>query len=1071
MAPIAKLFVEVGSNITGFQRGMNQVDNQIKQTANQANILTNAISTGVGMLAVQAVNKLQTSISDFVESGKFFNSLEENASMAFETMLGGADKAREMLDSLRTFAEKTPFELPGLITISQKLKAFGFETQKIIPMLTSIGNATAGLGGSPELLNRITTALGQIRAKGKIQAQEMMQLTEAGIPAWEILAKKIGVSIPEAMKLSEKGAIKADIAISGILEGLDLRFGGLMEKQSKSFTGLTSNFNDVMRSLAAQVTKPWFENAKKGLARMLEIMSSDKFKAFFAQIVKGSEKAANFVAMLKGKLFDLVGKGINLFSGLFGNVQQSNKAIGILDVIPNKLKSIYKFLQPIGSFLYNTLDKGFRFVTGAFDNFYRSFNKISNQRFYFFGDMSMEQFGKGVVSIFNDINNGGKNLQYWLYQAPKVFQVITRLLMSAKGIFNYIGSEGLQKTLKNLGRVFTGLGTILSKLVRPFKEALGGLFQQLSTMKNLGFADIFSAVLSSIAKAFTEFLKVIQTEFWPTIKGAIVWVWNALGSFLSSIDWGGLWSTISTSFTAIIDFVKSIDWSNVWSVIWSGLSAVGNILLDYVIKPLGDLFDYLVSWFSDTTKNSTLVNILKSTWSFVAEWAGYLWEWISPRLNSFFSYLSSWFTDPSKQSQLYNGLIATWTFVSDWALSIWGAISPTLSTVASAIYDWVTNPATASNLWSGIQTAWNFITKWGSELWNWVSPYLSSFGSNLYNWITNPSTASNLYAGIVASWNFITTWASNLWLWASPYLSSFWTYLTSWITDPNKRQSMYNGLVSTWNGFTLWATNLWAWISPSLSTMATNLKAWIDTNYPNLGSWLTSLQNFSNQSAVDFEKNFPRMSKAISDMVNTIKTEFPLIGAEIGKLYKTLFGEDNSTFMDYVTFAIENVTNKISSLVKQFRLVLEMINLINEGWKKVFSGDFQGFADLRLNFDNLAGQLMEAFTAPSIPLPSNPVPQSNVLTLPGHARGGNIVKSGYKIVGEKGKEIVKLNQGDRVFDHGQSMGMMGGKSGGRFDLYIHNESKIAIDRATVKEIAQYLDRELNLRGNRVVFAS
>ena len=39
------------------------------------------------------------------------------------------------------------------------------------------------------------------------------------------------------------------------------------------------------------------------------------------------------------------------------------------------------------------------------------------------------------------------------------------------------------------------------------------------------------------------------------------------------------------------------------------------------------------------------------------------------------------------------------------------------------------------------------------------------------------------------------------------------------------------------------------------------------------------------------------------------------------------------------------------------------------------------------------------------------------------------------------------------------------------DIYIHNESKFPLDRNTVQEIARALQKELNLSGNRVVFAT
>jgi tape measure domain-containing protein len=146
-----------------------------------------------------------------------------------------------------------------LIESSQRLLAFGFDAQKIIPILTSVGDAVAGFRWLPEKLNRVLLALGQIRAKGKVAAGEMLQLTEAGIPAWEMLAKKIGVSIPEAMKLSERGAIDAETAINAVIEGMNKKFGGLMAKQALSWSGMLSNIKDTFTQVTGRVMRPFFE--------------------------------------------------------------------------------------------------------------------------------------------------------------------------------------------------------------------------------------------------------------------------------------------------------------------------------------------------------------------------------------------------------------------------------------------------------------------------------------------------------------------------------------------------------------------------------------------------------------------------------------------------------------------------------------------------------------------------------------------------------------------------------------------------------------------------------------------
>lgn len=170
----------------------------------------------------------------------------EQTKVAFTTLTGSADAALEHLDALRAFAAKTPFEFTDLIDASRRLQAFGFEAQAVIPMMTNIGDAVAAMGGGADQINRVTLAIGQMSAKGKVSGQEMLQLTEAGIPAWKYLADAIGVSTAEVMKMSEKGLIPADKAIQAILAGMNKDFGGMMAEQSKTAAGAVSNLTDAL---------------------------------------------------------------------------------------------------------------------------------------------------------------------------------------------------------------------------------------------------------------------------------------------------------------------------------------------------------------------------------------------------------------------------------------------------------------------------------------------------------------------------------------------------------------------------------------------------------------------------------------------------------------------------------------------------------------------------------------------------------------------------------------------------------------------------------------------------------
>lgn len=208
----------------------------------QANMAkTGAVATKFVTLPMLGVGTAMTVMG--VKAASSF----ENAQIAFSTMLGSEQQATAFLADLKDFAKSTPFEFSNLVEMSQQLIAMGFAAEDVRPMLTNIGDAVAGLGGDPAKLQAVTRALGQMQAKGKVSAEEMLQLTEAGIPAWQMLSEELRMSTGRVQKEAEKGTISADKAIGIILSGMDKRFGGLMEKQAQTITGKLSNLSDIVQ--------------------------------------------------------------------------------------------------------------------------------------------------------------------------------------------------------------------------------------------------------------------------------------------------------------------------------------------------------------------------------------------------------------------------------------------------------------------------------------------------------------------------------------------------------------------------------------------------------------------------------------------------------------------------------------------------------------------------------------------------------------------------------------------------------------------------------------------------------
>ena len=207
----------------------------------------------------------------------------EQTTVGFTTMLGSGEAAQGMLNDLRDFAAKTPFQFEDLTKAASRMIAMGTAAEDVIPTLTAVGDAAAGLGLGSAGVDRITLALGQMGAKGKIGGDDLRQLSEAGVPALRYLAEAAGVTTAEMSKMIEKGIIPAEEGVKVLVQSMSGDFGGLMEEQAKTATGALSNLEDTVKTLGTEIGEMLIPSVSKGATALSE---------FFAEITAG-QKAMN----------------------------------------------------------------------------------------------------------------------------------------------------------------------------------------------------------------------------------------------------------------------------------------------------------------------------------------------------------------------------------------------------------------------------------------------------------------------------------------------------------------------------------------------------------------------------------------------------------------------------------------------------------------------------------------------------------------------------------------------------------------------------------------------------------
>ena len=246
MATVTSILVRIGANSSELRRELSATRAELRSalgeetlSASKAAVMSIAgVAASLGALVVKAVQA----------AGNF-----QQVQAAMTNMLGSAERAKNLLGQLQDFAAKTPFEFNDVAAASQKFLAFGFTAEQIIPTLKAVGDAAAGVGLGKEGIDRITLALGQMAAKSKVQSDEMLQLTEAGIPAWQMLADKIGTSVPQAMDMVSKGAVDAQTGLQALVGGMEEKFGGMMDQQAQTITGTWSNMMDGLSQSAIAV--------------------------------------------------------------------------------------------------------------------------------------------------------------------------------------------------------------------------------------------------------------------------------------------------------------------------------------------------------------------------------------------------------------------------------------------------------------------------------------------------------------------------------------------------------------------------------------------------------------------------------------------------------------------------------------------------------------------------------------------------------------------------------------------------------------------------------------------------
>lgn len=672
----------------------NAVSSTLGSVKNSFSGLKSSLSGIPGMLAGVGVALGTKAVFDYSKN-------LDQARINWEVLMGSAEKGQEMLSRIQKFAKDTPFDFNSTQKFAQQLKIAGLNGDQLFKTMQVIGDAAQG---NVEKAEGIATAYQQMSAKGKIQTEEMNQLLERGIPAWDMLAKATGKTKAELMDMASKGKLLSDEYLPKLVEQMDATFGGGMQKQAQTFngqldqlednllmlgsrgvaplrqalTGLMKDINDVFdgKMSVTEMLGKWGKQFKEGLTKLGEMIANFDLASFVKKLLKGFEVGGGFLSdVLQG-----FGK---LVDGIFEFLRKTDWN-GIAKEIRSKIVDGFKNFDLGGAVAWITnkvIELGHIIIDNIkntdFGDVGATLGKLLREAIGKVGDFLADVDWGNVLSLLWDTFVAGLELVF--------VDLPSYIVNFLSGLFLGMSTDEIGEAI---GTVFDNIGTWLSEkwdaLTQWLSETVSGWWDSLSGAFD-SFSQSLVTWLGEKIDDIIKFFKDLPTKVSETVSG---W-WEKMSSSFSSW-WQSLTQWISEKFDQLVGWFKDLPNKIVqfgtW--IWNGITGSLSSMWSSVTSWFTEKFNQLVSWFRELPSK-------------IAEFGSWIWSGITGSLGSMWSSVTGWFTE--KFNQFVNWFQEGANKVSAFGSWVWSSISGGLSSLWSSVTS--IGNSIVEGVWNGIVSA------------------------------------------------------------------------------------------------------------------------------------------------------------------------------------------------------------------------------------------------------------------------------------------------------------------------------------------------------------------------------
>jgi tape measure domain-containing protein len=529
--------VKLGADVSDLKSGISSAKSEIASIADVAGETSHNFVSSIGGMVGGLINfgskigmtviGLQGLYQGVVGFGKALiggNASMEQTTVAFKQLLGSSAAANAELKDLQQFAASTPFQFPELADATQHLLAFQFPLKETRPLITAIGDALSALGkNTPADLEQVINVFGQMNAAGKIQTQDLMQLTSVGINGFQILADQMHKPVSVIREMVTKGLIPAKDGIDMLRAGMEKTFGGGMQAQANTFNGLLSTFQDNIGAAWRTFTGPLFDKAKEGLQKLGDLVSSKSFQDF---------------AKMMG---DKVGGAIKYVSEVIGQVVKAFQSPEFAELGQTIRELVAPAFQKAGEIISNIFKPAIDSVSGSnISNISTGLRQAASAVDDFIHGL------EGFQSSSSGFEQAGTSIHDAAMQVWSVLQDIGGFLSFA---FTPVWDQLVSTWQNQVVPAFDDLAStfqMLAPTLVPFSEAIGTVLVGALMFLVMVVADVTSRIVGMFGGLVQFFSGFVQA-----MLGQV-----AIFADLFSGNWDKLATDLHGTWNGILDMIK-----------------------------------------------------------------------------------------------------------------------------------------------------------------------------------------------------------------------------------------------------------------------------------------------------------------------------------------------------------------------------------------------------------------------------------------------------------------------------------------------------------------------------------